>query len=289
MPNVKTQLLTPAELLDLYGTPLLDETERREYFTLSKSELKVLKSLKNTEEAVYFTVCLAFFKIKRTFVDFGYQDITEERRHIMDRYFPNKSPPKSLPKDRYTISRIENKVLKLCNYNRFTDKVSGNVKLELEQLVFSNPRQRKLCKAFLDLLTKHRIAIPSPSKIQRIVSDAWNNKNAQMIKAYIRHTSKSQRETISLLLNKTEQTYIISIKKDMKDFDTNELWKEIEKYNAIQPVFEIAKLILPKLQLPIVTIDYYATLINYYNAARLKQINQHTATLLLLHPISNSQ
>ena len=41
-------------------------------------------------------------------------------------------------------------------------------------------------------------------------------------------------------------------------------------------------MVLPKLQLPIVTIDYYATLINYYYAARLKQINQHTAQLYLL-------
>jgi hypothetical protein len=83
--DTKIQLLTPTELLDIYGSPVLNDIERREYFTLNKNEVKILKSFRNTEESVYFAICLIFFKMKRTFVNFGYQDTTEERRHIMER------------------------------------------------------------------------------------------------------------------------------------------------------------------------------------------------------------
>ena len=283
MPNTNAQLLTSTELLDIYGLPALNDSERREYFTLNQDELKVLKSFKDIQEAIYFAACLTFFKIKRTFVNFKYREITEERRQIMERYFPNKSPPKFLLKNHNSIARIENKVLTLCSYNRLTAKSSASIKLKLQQLASSNPRQRQLCKALLDLLVKQRIAIPGYSTIQNIVSNVWNCENDRVINTYLRHTNKSQREVIFSLLNKTDQHHrIISIKKDMKDFSTNELWQEIEKHSALKPIFEIAKTVLPKLRLPTATIDYYATLINYYNGARLKQISKHAAQLYLL-------
>jgi|GEM_PF-1497420 len=284
MPNVKTQLLASTELLDIYGTPILNDAERCEYFTLNKDEINVLTSFKDTADSVYFATSLAFFKIKRTLIDFGYQDTTEERRHIMDRYFPKNKPlPKYLPKNRNTILRIENKVLKLCGYQRFTESVFNNIKLELQQLAPNNPRQRQLCKAFLDLLAKHHIAIPGHSTIQSVVSNTWNDRSKQVIAAYVRHTTKNQRGVIFSLLNKTDRHHrIISIKKDMKDFGTNELREEIEKYNTLKPIFEIARMALPKIKLPAATTDYYASLINFYNGARLKDINKHTAQLYLL-------
>jgi hypothetical protein len=80
MPNTKTQLFTPDEIVDIYGVPLLDDSERKEYFTLNPDEHKVLNSFKSTKEAIYFCICLVFFKIKRTFVNFNYQDVTEVLR-----------------------------------------------------------------------------------------------------------------------------------------------------------------------------------------------------------------
>ena len=281
MSNAKFQLLSPTELFDIYNTPTLNDTERHAYFTLNTAEAEVLKKFNDIEDAVYFATCLIFFKMKRTLIPFGYQDTTEERRHIIERYFPNKSPPKSFPKSR-TIIYIENKVLKICGYQRFTEKSFANIKQELQQLAPSNPRQRQLCKTFLDLLTKHHIAIPGYSTIQSIVSDTWNNRNNQVIKTYVRHTTKDQRTTILSLLNKTDKRHrIVSIKKDMKSFNTNELWQEIDKHNFLKPIFEIAETVLPKLKLPTATIDYYASLINYYNGARLKDISKYTVQLYL--------
>jgi len=51
---------------------------------------------------------------------------------------------------------------------------------------------------------------------------------------------------------------------------------------AFFAVFMIAKSVLPKLQLPVASIEYYAQLINYYNGVRLKQLNEDTIQLYLL-------
>ena len=95
MANKIPRLLAPAELLDIYGIPILSDIERQEYFTFNEEENKALKEFKNTKEAVYFAICLVFFKIKRTLVDFNYQNVTAERQHVMERYFPKVSSPRS--------------------------------------------------------------------------------------------------------------------------------------------------------------------------------------------------
>ncbi|OJX14388.1 MAG: hypothetical protein BGO77_02745 [Caedibacter sp. 37-49] len=126
MPNKDSRLLSQTELLDIYGTPILSDTERQKYFTFNDEEIKVLKSFKDTKEAVYFAICLVFFKIKQTLVDFNYQDVTAERQHIMERYFPQSSHPRSHPHYRNKI-RVENKVLALCGYQRFTREISTKI------------------------------------------------------------------------------------------------------------------------------------------------------------------
>jgi len=196
MANKNTNLLNPIELLDIYGMPYLNDIERREYFALNKAELHAMKNFKNTQEAIYFAVCLAFFKIKGTLTSFSYRDITAERQHLIERYFPDDSIPKSLPKNRSTRTRIENKVLTLCNYQRYTNKLSEKLTKELSKLAPNYPRQRQLCKALLDLLTKKRISIPAYTTIQDIVSEVWNTENNRLVSSYIRYTNKKQRDTV---------------------------------------------------------------------------------------------
>ncbi len=88
MANKIPRLLTPAELLDIYGIPALSNIERQEYFTFNAEESKALYDFKYAKEAIYFAICLVFFNIKQTLGDFSYQNVTAERQHVMKRYFP---------------------------------------------------------------------------------------------------------------------------------------------------------------------------------------------------------
>ena len=170
MANKNTNLLNPVELLDIYGIPYLNETERCEYCSLDRIELRAMHSFINTQKAIYFAICLVFFKIKGTLINFNYRDTTAERKHLMQWYFPKTFTPKLLPKNRATIARIENKALDLCNYQRYTNKLGVELTKNLLIIAPNCPRQRQLCKALLDLLTEKRISIPGYTTIQDIVS-----------------------------------------------------------------------------------------------------------------------
>ena len=282
MTNNIPQLLNPTELLDIYGIPILNDNERQKHFTLNAKETSALKSFTDSKDAIYFVICLVFFKIKQTFIDFTYQEITAERNHVVERYFSHKPSPKSLPTD-YSKSRIKNKVLILCGYQRLTKQLQAQIKQELHESASHYPRQRQLCKDLLNHCVKFRVAIPGYSTLQHIVSKVWNNENKRVIQSYLRCTTKNQRTIVLSLLHKTDEFHqIISIKKDMKGFNAHELWREIDKHNHLKPIFDIACLVLPQLKLPEATITYYADLIYYYSGPGLKQINPNTIGLYLL-------
>ena len=157
------------------------------------------------------------------------------------------------------------------------------IKSDLQKSALYYPRQRQLCKELLNCLVKHRIAIPGYTTLQDIVSGVWNVENKRMVQAYLRYTTKSQRKAILSLLNKTDELHrIVSIKQDMKNFNTHELWRELGKHEQLHPIFDIAKFILPQLGLPTATIAYYANLIHYYDGPGLKQLNKNTIGLYLL-------
>jgi hypothetical protein len=149
MPNTNSNLLNPSEILDIYGIPILNDLERENYFTLNKAEASLLKTYSNPKEGIYFLVCLIFFKIKRTFVAFSYQDITFERQHLMKRYFANKPLPKSptLP-GKNIQSRIKSEVLNLCGYKRYASPIKNTISTLLRISAPTHPRQRQLCKEF---------------------------------------------------------------------------------------------------------------------------------------------
>jgi hypothetical protein len=282
MANTITMLLTAEERRTLYEPPVLNDAERNECFTFTEPEIKALKSFREVDSAVYFAISLAFFKFKYTLIRFRYREVTSERQHVMQRYFPNKSVPRRFPIDKDIIARIENKVLAVTGFSRFREKNAKPVLVTLQSQASLYPRQRQLVKTLLNLLIKENIALPSITTLQNCVTQVWNNELSRVIKAYYRNTLRAQRKEILALLEKTDDQHrIVSIRKDMKQFNTTDIRSELDKHKQLKNVFIIAKNILPKLQLPTATIEYYAQLINYYNGARLKQLNTDTVQLYL--------
>lgn len=276
-------LLTAEECRTLYAYPALNEAERNEYFTFNTCEVEAMRSFQHLEDAIYFAISLVCFKLKYTLVDFRYRDATRERQHVMQRYFSNQVTPRRFPTDKDAVARIENKVLAVVGFSRFRGQTADTITATLQKQASLYPRQRQLCKAFLNLLIKNHIAIPGITTVRHTVTQLWSNELARVIKTYYRYTHKAQRNQVLALLDKTDDKHrIISIKKDMKQFNTTDIQMELAKHRQLKVVFSIARTVLPKLQLPAATIDYYAQLINYYNGARLKQLNTDTIQLYLL-------
>ena len=203
MANFNSTLLTAEERKVLYDVPEFNDIERTEYFTFANNEINVLNSFNSISYAVYFAISLAFFKLKYTLVNFTYQNVTLERQHVMQRYFPNDPIPRNFPDDKDVIARIENKVLNVIGFSRFRKNTTDKIITTLQNQAYYYPRQRQLCKALLNLMIKENIAIPSFTTIQNCVTQIWNAEQSRIVKAYYRYTIKTQRECVNSLLDKT--------------------------------------------------------------------------------------
>lgn len=180
MPHSQTNLLSPTEQRDLYGIPVLNEIERQEFFTFNTTELNILNRFVSIKEAVYFAIALVFFKLKHTIISFRYQDVTAERQHVMKRYFPDQTSPKSIPR-KSTKHYIDLKIIELCHYKRFNKSVTNTVKQDLQEFAPYAPRQRQLLKRLLHVLAKHHITIPGHTTLQNIVSQVWNQEQKRKL------------------------------------------------------------------------------------------------------------
>ena len=278
-----THVLSSDKRRAIYDSPLFLVSEREQYFTLNTQEMKFMRSLDHIEDALYFIISLAYFRKKKTRVDFTYQDSTYDRRYVMQRYFQNKSSPRKLPESENRI-KLENKVLKCSGYQRINEKLIKVIEIELNQIARYHPKQSQLFEMLLNLMMVHRIAIPGYRTMQQLISRCWNKEIKRLANLYYRNTSKHQRELVGLLMRKTGHSHqIISIRKDMKNFTTTELRNEIEKHQKLKPIFSAALKVAPKLKLPDSTLEYYASLVNYYRGWRLKKINRDYAQLYLLY------
>jgi len=283
MANITSALLTAEEWQSVYEPPTLSDSERAEYFTFSKSEIDTLYNFKSIDHAVYYAISLGFFKLKYTLINFAYRDVTLERQYVMQRYFSNKPSPRTFTNNKDTIVRIENKVLAVTGFTRFRGEVADKLIRTLQKQALYYPRQRQLCRALLQLMVKEHIAIPNVTTIQNCVTQIWNREQSRVVRFYYRYTSKLQRESVLSLLSKTDQNHrIVSIKKDMKEFNTESIHEELEKHSHLKVIFMIAKHVVPKLKIPDSTIEYYSQLINYYNGTRLKQLNPDIVQVYLL-------
>lgn len=88
MDNTKRiQLLTEAEISDLYDRPDFTSDERELFFAISKSEQEKLALYHNVRTRVYFILQLGYFKAKQQFFRFTFEDVADDTQFILQKFF----------------------------------------------------------------------------------------------------------------------------------------------------------------------------------------------------------
>lgn len=108
------------------------------------------------------------------------------------------------------------------------------------------------------------------------------------MRAYYRYTTKTERNAIMALLDKRDKHYrIVHLRQEMKSFTTTEIDNALRQQDELLPLFQIATSAIPKLNIPKMTVDYYASLVDYYKGTRLANLEPMTVQLYLLCYVFN--
>ena len=111
----RLQLLTEAEIEDLYARPDFNAAERELYFSINRPELNALSQYSTTKTQVAFILQLGYFKAKQQFFAFTLDDVQDDVAYLLAKYYKFKKATLSNIV-RQVLSKQKNVILNLFGY-----------------------------------------------------------------------------------------------------------------------------------------------------------------------------
>lgn len=279
----RLSILTPAEIDDLYLRPQLTEDERISLFELTQAEQIILSSKISIDSKVDAIIRLGYFKQKPHFFQFDLTEIPEDVNHVMERYFDSAVLDK--PKlGREAKLRNQQWVLSTTGYTLFSQALHFPLLLaQAEKLCRVSVNPVFIFRELLIEVAKNKVTRPGYSTFQKIISAALVAEQKRIGLIFKEHLSAEDKTQLFNLLDQEEHFYAITLlKQQPKNFKPTAVRQEIEYYEQYQPLYQIAKHLLPVLGISKNGVAYYASLVEHYTSQSLNRINSNQTCLWLL-------
>jgi TnpA family transposase len=278
----RLRILGNDEIETLYGRPRFTQEERIEYFTMSKEEITVLQQLHSIKSRLYFILQLGYFKSQHLFFVFDIQDVMEDALYIRDQYFPEFQLT-DIKLSKSTRLRQHRLILDLYKYRNARAKERQLLVAQAEQAARVDSKPIYIFRKLTRYLAAQRIVSPAYSVMQDIVGNALNAEQNRLTAVLRRWLGPTDIDRLRILLEDSKGLYEITLlKREPRDFSTHEIDREIDRGREIRDLYELAKTLLPRLDISNESIAYYASLVTYYSVFRLKQLEEWTVYLYLL-------
>jgi TnpA family transposase len=279
----RLNILSEEEKNLLYALPNLTENQQTGYFIFNNEEQNIMFSPINVSTQIYCGLQIAFFKAKKTFFNFSWDEVSkEDMNFLIENYFSETIfIPKPVTKNEYYAQT--KKIIDLYGYSTWNKKYLPELYLHLSKLARKDNTINFVLTELLNFLHNKKIIIPGYTTLQDIISKVINDEYKRVgtiIKQQIDNNSKKIIE--SLLIRDDMLSYLAVLKQDAKDFSYKMMSKEREKLLTIKPLYILAKRILPNLDISKQNLLHYADLVNFYTVFDLRRFRSKRLYLYLL-------
>ena len=83
-------ILAEHEIDQIYSIPNFNLNEKNEHFSLNIQEKNIAYWHKSPDSIIYFILQLGYFKAKKQFFSFSFQDVSSDTKYIIYHYFKAK-------------------------------------------------------------------------------------------------------------------------------------------------------------------------------------------------------
>jgi TnpA family transposase len=263
--NERLTVLSETEQFAYYGLPDFDKKARETYLTLTELEQGLMRSRATLAAQVACALQIGYFKAKQFFFRFTWLDIPDEDLHfILQSYFSKQTwTPDRITKHEYYAQREA--IAYLFGYQLWSKKQEPLLREQTAYIILRDINPKFLTTELLFFLKNKKIIRPRYTLLQIVVSDALNNERKRLETLIKKHLTQENIRALQALLSQDDFTSEIAvIKQDAKGFKARMMAVERQKLAVIKPLYQIAKRILPLLNLSKQMILYYASLIHYY-------------------------
>lgn len=158
-PTKRLNILSNAEISQLYDIPDFNDEQRAFHFHLDDLEKHEMESLRSIESRLYFVLQLGYFKYKSMFFDINSNKAHRDMDYIFRKYFfKGKLPRKTVSQK----TQLENKarILKVLGFKLFDREARETLEEQALQSIKVSASPRYIFDSLMASLDKNHIALP---------------------------------------------------------------------------------------------------------------------------------
>ncbi|WP_416209929.1 Tn3 family transposase [Legionella sp. PATHC035] len=282
--NNNLTILSEAEQAALYEIPDFDDVQRSNYLNLTPEEQVLMCSRDDLSAQIHCAIQIGYFKAKHRFFPFKWEEVQEDIDFIMEEYFPEQQfHPTPISKHQYYAQCTV--ITAHFGYQSWSKEFEPLLIAQAQQILRRDVSPQFIVIELLAFMQKKKILRPGYTTLQTIVSKVLNTERNRLESILGESLTIEDKSALQkLLLEKEDQTLseLADLKQDTKDFKARMISAEREKLLSIKALFQLAKSLLPKLNLSQQNIHYYASLVDYYDAYELRKKLKSEQTYLYL-------
>jgi len=276
-------VLSDAEREALYGLPDFDDFQRAEYFSLTDEERTLAQRRNGIPEQILCMLQIGYFKAKQTFFNLSFSDVSQEDIDFLLRcYFPGVLfSPRPVRQSEYYVQC--NEIVKLYAYRLWSKDFTPQFTEKAAQLTLRDVTPTFILTELVALLNQQKIVRPGYTTLQAIIVDVLSAERKRLgglIEEFLDEASISALK--QLLIREDTLSELAAIKQDSKSFSYQMMVVERQKRATLEPLYQIAKVLLPKLEISQQNKNYYASLANFYSIYDLRRLKPGQTYLYLL-------
>lgn len=268
----RLRILSHDDLNKLYKIPELNDEERQVIFELDEVDKNYLDTIQSIPVKIDYILNLGYFRISQYFFSFTFQSVKEDVKFIIKTYFPGKTfPMKQISKRQYYANRQV--ILDRHEMTLYSGKFGSNLSNYLKSLVKRHSVPKYLFDSLLEYCHQYKVVRPAYSTLQNLVSNALSNEKLRISNKLYAVTDNVLRKSLSDLLKKGDLFYQLTlVKKDQKDFSTNEIRSSVEKNKLLVEIYRRSVEIIKELGISEQNVAYYAGVAEQYTIYGLRNL-----------------
>ncbi|BDU56873.1 hypothetical protein LTEGF4_26210 (plasmid) [Limnohabitans sp. TEGF004] len=167
----RLSVLSDAVQEALYGVPNFDEGQQLEYLALSETELALVNSRPSLHAQVHCILQIGYFKAKRAFFAFDWDEVAEDCAFVTSRYFQDQAVA-LLPISKHERYAQRDGITALAGYQSWSSASLLWLASLAEQLVRRDVTPSFVAMELVAALGERKIIRPGYTTLQEIVSGA---------------------------------------------------------------------------------------------------------------------
>jgi len=275
-------ILSEAEYFALYGLPDFDERQRLDYLSFSEPERTFLHSRPSLPAKIYCGLQIGYFKAKQAFFPFSWEEAKDDCAFLLSRCFPGQAwIPQAITKhERYAQRHA---IAAMFGFRLWNREFWPQLAEQAARIVRRDAAPAFIATELITFLNGQKIVRPGHTTLQTLVSEALSAERRRLGQLLAGRLDESARNVLKQLLVRDDTLAgLAALKQDAKHFGYRQMALEREKRATLEPVYRLAKALLPDLAISRQNVGHYASLAHFYTIYDLRRLRPEQACLYLL-------